>query len=284
MGGERMKNALEYDLSLRSIVDALGLRNGWISVLAYYGDDSGSASRDGVFAVGGYLAESPTWFYDLEIPWNEVLNEAPRIKYFKGFECQKLTGQFEGFERDEADAKLDSLVDVIVPSIASARVHEYGSVIRWDDYNRCITGKLRKAFPNPYFFCFHGLVDLISRAYLEATETPARPVAYVFDHQSNLESKAYEHYWLVYRHASDGAKRTMGSISFADDRGCPPLQMADLIAWHVRRDFLNPKNDLGRQRPALRALREKLKDGRLAIWKPDGLRQFAADVEANPAV
>jgi hypothetical protein len=76
----------------------------------------------------------------------------------------------------------------------------------------------------------------------------------------------------------------MGSISFADDRGCPPLQMADLIAWHVRRDFLNPKNDLGRQRPALRALREKLKDGRLAIWKPDGLRQFAADVEANPAV
>lgn len=271
------------DSAIAQIADALGLgEDGWISVFAFYGDDSGSAKRDKFCVVAGYLATTRTWFYDIETPWTRVLENKPGIEYFKSYECETLTKQFARFCRTEADLKRDALVNIIAALAPTDQILEFSSVVARTDYETAVTGKLRDAYPDPYYLCVHGVVSLIARAYLRSVKYPAtRRVAYVFDNQSNLQGRMSKQYNSVRDTAPEPMARTMGSLSFDDDRRCPPLQVADLIAWHIRRDFDKPSNDQGQRRPALCALRKELKGGELALWNPDKLRAFSAEIEAG---
>jgi len=269
-------------VSLRNIANALGIpENGWISVFAYYGDDSGSSPNQEVFMVSGYLARAATWFHDVEVPWSRVLANAPSIRYFKSRQCEYLEGEFDGWLRTDADEKRNALIDVVVKLAAKGEIREYSSTIRWDDYNSSVTGGLRAAYPNPYFFCVHGIVSLIAKAYIkESGEPPHDRVAYVFDEQGVIETQMAEQYHHVRQTVDSLIAGTMGYFGFDDDKLCPPLQVADLIAYHARRDFLQPAIDKGQQRPEVKALRENTR-GEIAIWNPDKLRAFVIEIETG---
>ena len=252
-------------------------------VLAFYGDDSGSAPRDECFVVAGYLATGNAWFYSLEVPWCEVLQAHPRIAYFKASQCEHLDGEFSNFTRADAERKLESLVGVVskASDLVSDGIMEVSSVIRWCDYKSSVTGMFRDAYPNPYFFCVHGIVSLIAREYLDAVENPSVRVAYTFDHQSNLDAEMNKQYCEVKNTVDYRVASTMGRLGFDDDKVCPPLQIADLIAWHVRRDFVKPSKDRGERRPAFTALRNSLRYGKQAVWNPMKLAEFSRAVNAG---
>jgi hypothetical protein len=125
-------------------------------------------------------------------------------------------------------------------------------------------------------------VGLISKSYLlSIKKAPVARVAYVFDHQSGREGTISKQYYRVMEAMPEAMSLTMGGLMFEDDRRCPPLQAADLIAWQVRRDYVKPPSDQGLRRPELCRLRENLEGGQLAVWNPDKLKAFAAEIEAG---
>ncbi|HEY4360087.1 MAG TPA: hypothetical protein VGN17_03930 [Bryobacteraceae bacterium] len=255
-------------------------------MLVFYGDDSGSSPRDGVCLVGGYLATQSTWFYDIEIPWRRALAEDPQIHYFKAFECEKLVGEFKGWDRLMADEKLERLVGVVASQ--AVKLREFSSSIRWSEFENSVTGAVRSVYNHPYYFCVHGVVSLIAREYLleiaKVSGVPTRAtraVAYAFDLQAQQAemSKQYHH---VGETVDSYISSTMGSISFYDDLEVVPLQVSDLIAWHLRRDILKPKRDLGVTRPALVTLRKHYAfETKEARWNPNKLEEFCDKVDAG---
>jgi hypothetical protein len=147
-----------------------------------------------------------------------------------------------------------------------------------------VTGGLRDAYPNPYFFCVQGVVSLIARSYIdEAAKLNDRPharVAFVLDRQGVLEDRMAEQYRHVERTVHPHIASTMGSLEFRDDRDCLPLQAADLIAYHARRDFVQPAKDGGVQRPEIIALRGNTR-GEIAIWNSHKLKSFVDEIDAR---
>jgi hypothetical protein len=239
-----------------------------------------------VCLVGGYVAQPTTWFYDIEVRWKRILGEQPKVGYFKAFECEKLIGEFQGLDRELADQKLNRLVDVV--ACKGTQLMEFSSSIRWDVFEDCVTGGVRAIYDHPYYFCVHGVVSLIAREYVReiALRTgvvglaPQR-VAYVFDFQAQQREmeRQYEH---VRETVDEVIASTMGSISFRDDVRAPPLQVSDLIAWHLRREILKPRSDGGATRPALLKLRQSYGfDAKEARWNPGKLKAFCAKVDAG---
>jgi len=79
-----------------------------VSGFTFYGDESGS-HRDpmGTFVISGYLGRDNVW-EEFEGQWHEVLHSAKEIEWFHMRDCFKLEGQFETFNRYQADRKLNS--------------------------------------------------------------------------------------------------------------------------------------------------------------------------------
>ena len=83
-----------------------------LAFLQAYIDDSYSDTGDRRLFLAGYLHNADTWqkFSD---EWQNVLNEAPAIDYFKMSEANSLRKQFWGWSEQARDAKIISLIDVI---------------------------------------------------------------------------------------------------------------------------------------------------------------------------
>ncbi len=261
--------------SIRDLADALLLRSdGWFLMLAFYGDDSGNHGK-GPFVVAGYLGLTSDWFY-MERDWEKVLEEPPAIDYFKMGECYHLEGQFEKISKPERDEKLHKLVDVVCRY--NERLTEVSSMVTWEDYRSAIgDGAFKEEFYNPYFFCLHGVTSQVAK--ILQSEKSNEIVHYTFDHQSNLEHHSAAQYYLIRTQAPKEFTRHMGGISHEDDKQFKPLQIADLIAWHVRRDFAKPKQDAGKQRPELTKLRQGIHKAECALLRPSSLAQTAIDID-----
>jgi hypothetical protein len=263
-------------IGISDIADALLMSSrGWFSVLVYYGDDSGNHGK-GPFVLGGYLARASDWFH-MENDWAKVLAQPPAIEYFKMSECYWLKGQFSGWDRIPADAKLSSLVAVV--ERYKGGLIELSSMMDWDEYRSAIgNGPFKNEFHSPYFFCLHGVVSQTTKV-LEKINSQL-VVQYVFDHQSNLNHDSAKQYYQVRRYAPKELTRFMGSISHEDDKILKPLQIADLIAWHIRRSFAKPPEDNGHERPELLRLRDGIFLSQCVTVRASGVAQMVIDVEA----
>ncbi len=67
-----------------------------------------------VFLVAGWVTDYDTWERFTK-DWRATLDAVPSIQYFKHHEAKSdpPTGQFEGWNVEKAEAKIQALVDVI---------------------------------------------------------------------------------------------------------------------------------------------------------------------------
>lgn len=248
-----------------------------IAMLAFYGDGSGEHGK-GMFVVAGYLADTRDWF-DVERAWSAELERTPRIAYFKGGQCQHLDGEFAGFSREQADEKRLRLAEVVRRH--SGRMMELSSTIAWDAYRSVIgDGIVAETYYHPYFFCFRGLASLTIERATEGgfRDHPGR-VAFVFDTESqrSLDEDVQAQYNHARRSLPAHIAARMGSTTWDDDINFPMLQVADMIAWSVRRGYA------GLDSPLLTVLRD---DGKISgsferKWNTERLRQWVVDTEAR---
>ena len=191
-----------------------------IAMLAFYGDGSGEHGKGtGQFlVVAGYLASTLDWF-QVERDWVRVLNEHPRIEYFKARECIKrrdsgafdFSGQFKGWDDEAVEAKRLKFAEVI--HAHNSRIVELSSTFSGGEYG--ITS-LAVDSANHHF-----------RDYKER-------IAFVFDTESPAIDDSLERYYnysheLIPKAYAD----RLGSVTWCTDLHFPMLQVADLLAWSL---------------------------------------------------
>jgi hypothetical protein len=199
-------------------------------------------------------------------------------------------GAFAALSSQEAQDKLEGLVKVF-----EWHGKAFGcvqSIITWDCFNHALTEEDLRIFGSPYSLCVAGIIDGC-RQMLRGKNMES-PVGFVFDERPDVSVRIHEA-WNETKATSPEDAAVMGSISFADDKTCIPLQCADLIAWHARRQFLQPAEDHGRPRPELVRLKKSVNIWSEHVWneedlrnrrerKRQALREYAARIKASGVI
>jgi len=202
-------------------------------VLQVYCDDSGTGSNQphDVFVLGGWLADSSKWA-GFNGEWAAALSEPPSIAYFKMKESRYPRGQYKGWPQHARDTKVSRLA-AIVKKYARLGIHFR---VSHDDYSDSIKGKVPRELNNPYFVGFYGFMCGVIR-FLADEGKVNEPVDFIFDkqlHQSDVVKSAYN---LFLHHTPDQYRALIGACPrHEDDKKALPLQAADMLAWHIRRE------------------------------------------------
>jgi len=196
-------------------------------------DDSGKGDKP-VFVLAGFVLGAYKWTVFAD-QWRAILDEPPKIDYFKMKEAWNFTGQFKMFSTKARDEKLRKLVSLITAHKPLA----IKEVVPHELYDRFFKGKVAKAVDYPYFLISHNIIGLLliyqHRNQLHLNDT----VDFVFDEQGK-ESDAMQRAWSFSRDIMvPELKPMLGSRPITrDEKIFLPLQAADLFAWQVRRFYL----------------------------------------------
>jgi hypothetical protein len=199
-------------------------------VLRAFIDDSGSDQHSAWYVLAGYLGTLEDWD-SFDTQWDTVLREAPSIPYFKSAEAERLRadGHWRGVTREERNAKIDSLIEVIGHFSRRAICAR----MRRNDYNELVKGKVPKMWDNPYYFLYTCIIG--ATVNIERLDGRGDEIDFVFDtdEEHTQQSNAMIPALLQMKSGWD----SVVGIHRNDDKAFKPLQAADLLAWQIRRFF-----------------------------------------------
>lgn len=199
-----------------------------------YVDDS--LEKNEVLVLAGYLATDEKWAAFAK-EWQERLDMRPHWSQFKMREIAAANSEMQ-WERAEwfyrvIEGYVSGQIAVAIPIKPLKRiVRELG---------------LPEGVENPYHAGFKSIINLVAQDQIKMGLSD--PVNFVFDIRS--EQAMVELGFDVYLNSMpDEMKRLTGAKPrFRDDTTCLPLQGADLLAWWVRKLWLEKgtiiKGELG---------------------------------------
>ena len=198
--------------------------------LSAYFDDSGSdtGKRDLVFA--GLVNRDDAW-EQFSVAWSVALAKPPTIEHLKMVEANGLRGQFAGWTRDARDQKLQDLAEVL------ARFRPpwtFDFSISRAEYESHVSPASPRGLSTPYFATTFGVVSTVARHL--ASEGAITPVTFIFDEQNGVNTDVALFFdYMVENLDSVSRGLIKMPIGYGDDMRNLPLQAADMLAWHIRR-------------------------------------------------
>lgn len=206
-------------------------------MLQVYIDDSYSDAGDQRLFLAGYINKPDKWarFSDA---WREELRVSPSIDYLKMSEANSFEGPFCGWDVPARDEKIRGLARVI-RHFRPASIH---SSVSRSEFKAIVAPVAPYGFAQPYSYCFQVLMVSLANSMLEYG-LPRVPIEFIFDEQGDMGKEARFFYRII-RDGQPAAVRSLLSDDpgFGDDKLVLPLQAADMLAWHVRRNHLrNPE-------------------------------------------
>ena len=197
-------------------------------------DDSLAQTGDRRLFLAGYLNHARKWalFKDA---WAEALKDPPAISYLKMVEAQNLRGEFRGWSREKRDAKLTSMARVIrhfdpISYQVSVSTLEFSELVRpYAPYG----------LKTPYFPCIFLAVSTVaqmaSKGGLQYRTDDS--IDFIFDEQNGVSTDIDQTFNYMARNLPRRARKIInGRPIFRSDATYLPLQAADMLAWHVRRE------------------------------------------------
>jgi hypothetical protein len=232
----------------------------YIAVLKYYIDDSGSDPKpNGMFVLFGYLMEEARW-EDFAEQWDTQLKN-PKffpIPYCRMSDAEAREGPFRNMDEPFRRAKVKDLAKVIHGCHPTA----IGCTMRWSKYEAIVKGKVDPRLDNPYAILFFQVmraaadlqIEFVNRIPDEVKRQVEReqgvviavkPVDFIFDDQGPAGNQCLGWWGGLKSRVQDPPHSIVVSNSpqFKDDREIAPLQAADMLAWHVRREYEYPNED-----------------------------------------
>jgi len=203
-------------------------------------DDAGVKNTDEIFVFAGFVDKAENWVAFVK-NWSDCLKESPSIQYFKMDEAASLSGQFTNWKMDARDAKLRALFEVV-------REHsKRGDICRamyfttpFAAFHQKLTDDLparTKRYSSAYLI---GSIFLMNAIDAEIKDRGLRDdlVEVIFD-KHDIFSKRME---VIYPLLCQFAEKHYGmkyppSPTYRDDREFVPLQLADMLAWSLRRMY-----------------------------------------------
>jgi hypothetical protein len=228
--------------------------------------------------------------------WHAVLDAPPSINYFKMVEAANLRDQFDGWSREQVNAKIHRLVPIIKKytgirisiSIDKRALFKH---IRSMDYP-----VRNNNVDKPYCLAFSRILlevpgmQLIHSFYFGSKP---RPVDFIFDEQGEIGLEA-QGTWLFIKRLAERlaqAGRTdfrpcLGAMpKFENEKNFLPLQASDLYAWHLRRFFYNnrwlimPPNSILKEISSIPAIHTHLGEAELMSLRFGALPQRPIGVD-----
>lgn len=205
--------------------------------LQAYIDDSASDIGDRRYYLAGLINTADKWA-DFSDEWAAELASQPAISYFRNVEAQNYRGPFKGWTRKQRVYKLERLASVA----ARYRPWTFEVSLNRREFDRIYKPNTLHALSHPFQICFVLVMEIVAR--LHETEKFEVPVDFIFDETKGLGDliiimfdwiKDYQPHW----------RNALGSTPvFRDDKKIMPLQAADMLAWHLRRESekRDPKN------------------------------------------
>ncbi|MGF1631284.1 MAG: DUF3800 domain-containing protein [Kiloniellaceae bacterium] len=235
-------------------------------------DDSASETGNHRLVMAGYLNTTSKWALFADA-WDEELRAAPAVEYLKMSEANSLRGQFRGWNDDTRDEKLRGFVRVArhfrpISFEVSISRHSYYELVR-------------PASPrgiSPHFVCTFGVVTAVTR-YLTSIGAKT-PVDFIFDEQLGVSADIALFFDYMKMSLPRSARTLInGNPIFRDDKKMLPLQAADMLAWHLRRE--QELGDAGRLPMA-----EKLRGNSHLVMEisDESLQDWAREFSTVPGV
>jgi Protein of unknown function (DUF3800) len=245
-----------------------------LAFLQAFIDDSASEVADQRLVMAGYVNGAEIWasFADA---WAKELKAPPSIKYLKMVEANNLRDQFKGWPAEDRDEKLRRLAQTI---------RHFGPILSFDfsisrrTYYQEVRPVAPRGIGNPYFPCAFSVVSGVSR-FFHDREIRA-PIDFIFDEQLGVSDDIDFFFEYMRAHLPKGARNLInGRPIFRDDQLFLPLQAADMLAWHIRRE--HEIGDLGTL-PMANTLRNS--DGHLCCHiEDDVVRTWSDEMDREMA-
>jgi hypothetical protein len=195
-----------------------------------YTDDTESEQGDQRLYLAGYLNREAAWTL-FNLAWKEELATAPSIDYLKMSEANAFVGQFHGWTVAARDEKLRGLTRII----RHFKPLSFEVSVSREKYYRDVKPVAPRGLANPHFTCTLGVIFGVVR-YV-ANNKDAMPIAFIFDEQTGVSDDLalfFDHMKLSLPSAARNLIK--GSPIYGDDKQYLPLQAADMLAWHLRRE------------------------------------------------
>lgn len=198
--------------------------------LSAYFDDSGSDAGDRDLVFAGLVNGNDAW-EQFTTAWRAALAQAPAIAHLKMVEANGLRGQFAGWTREARDRKLGVMAEVI-HSFRPQWTFDFS--ISRAEYETHVSPASPRGLSTAYFATTFGAVSTVAR-YL-ATEGITTPVAFTFDEQKGVSKDVALFFDYMVENLEPEAQALIKlPIGYGNDMSDLPLQAADMLAWHIRR-------------------------------------------------
>lgn len=198
-------------------------------VLQAYIDESVSQSGDEMFYMAGYINSAEQWakFSD---DWDAELRAAPSIDYLHMVEATNLRGQFRGWDPADRDRKVCRLAKLI----RGYRPWSVEVSVSGKEYREIMKPVSPHLFGGPYFACFYATISVVEK-YHRSMGLDV-PVDFIFDENGRMGDDTVMMRRWVMDSAPELRRILASSPIFRDDKKVVPLQAADMLAWHLRRE------------------------------------------------
>jgi hypothetical protein len=194
-------------------------------------DESGGVDQPGNYVLAGISVNIDAW-RSMNAEWRKVLNQKPRIPYFKMSEAMR-TGDpesvFFSWTKKQVNAKVRRLRDAIKRSSH----HVILSSFSIDDFNKAKEkSALNEKYKDPYLVAFAGSLLLVNDSMSRSRDRHMKPVL-VYDSMDHMIRKRAT---TIYDGIASTAYGTWlpTAATYDDDKLDMGLQAADLLAWIYR--------------------------------------------------
>ncbi len=204
----------------------------YLGLMRAFFDDSGNEPQQHVYVLAGLLAKYDHWA-EFADKWQAVLDETPKLEFYKFGESRRLKGQFEGWTEDARNERVHKLATLIADhalcGVYSATEHKL-----FEHYMRSVPVPDRKLTSD------HPYPTLVAHATgavgaLASTNKWRDRIDFIFDTQQGFEPEI-QNMWRGFRvdwRNGEGSPN-LGHVTFEDDTEFLPLQACDMLAGCVR--------------------------------------------------
>lgn len=208
-------------------------------------DDSGTGVP--VFVLSGFVSPVYQW-EDFSRQWQPLLDEPPKLKYFKMWEAAQLCGEFAGMKAEQRNERIQNFFRVIHKTAHLS----VSSVIPIRPFKRIWKGKIAggKEWNDPYYVALWDMVAFLAEQHFRmrlfeamATRDRQSPSIYgtldfIFDDNPRIAAIVAPYYQLIRAKMHPLQRGWIGaSPGFEDDQEFLPLQACDAQSWYFRRLF-----------------------------------------------
>ena len=250
-------------------------RDDVMSLLAFYGDESGTTEGTRVATVAGYLGQVSEW-RRFERNWSVVLKKYG-VHLMHRSELETWHGEFTA-DRGWNPARRTAFLTELQPIIKSCTKVAVGTAIIKEDWEELMPDWLKRFFGGVYGWCAHECIVAVRVWCERPNRGRAHPITWAFEQGADGQGQVAQMFTELSRDPNLKSAFRIGAFSFPD-KTVVPLQSADVLAYEVFKQVENQIVDRGEKhnvRLSVQHLMRPQDPIYLKFWDRARLREWLA--------